>query len=167
MTNNLESASISVEFGQRHDHELCIEEALKQAKRVCEIEGERFTDLRRQVLELIWAEHKPIKAYDLLNELSAKRRGVAPATVYRTLDFLQAQGLVHKLESLNAFMGCSHPGQKHHGHFLICESCEQVRELESNAFKQSAGLIEQENAFKIRHMTVEIFGICESCIKKC
>ena len=153
----------SVVFDHGHNHAICIEQALNQAKQVCEKEGERFTDLRRQVFELVWAEHKPVKAYDLLSQLASKRSGVAPATVYRTLDFLQAQGLVHKLESLNAYMGCAHPGEDHEGHFLICEKCEEVREVESKPFTQSIAKIEQDQKFKIKHMTVELFGVCESC----
>jgi len=153
----------SAVFDHGHNHTICIEEALTQAKSVCEKEGERFTDLRRQVFELVWAEHKPVKAYDLLSQLASKRSGVAPATVYRTLDFLQAQGLVHKLESLNAYMGCAHPGEDHEGHFLICEKCEEVREVESKPFTQSIAKIEQDQKFKIKHMTVELFGVCESC----
>ncbi len=153
----------SAVFDHSHNHAVCVEKALNQAKRVCEKEGERFTDLRRQVFELVWAEHKPIKAYDLLSQLASKRSGVAPATVYRTLDFLQSQGLVHKLESLNAYMGCSHPGKDHEGHFLICERCEEVREVESQSFTQSIAKIEQEHNFKIKQMTVELFGVCGSC----
>jgi len=153
----------SMVFGHKHDHALCIEEAINKARRVCESGGERFTDLRRQVFELVWAEHKPVKAYDLLSELASKRSGVAPATVYRTLDFLQSQGLVHKLESLNAYLGCAHPEEEHQGHFLICENCEEVQELELTAFSQSINKIEEAEKFQIRHMTVELFGLCQNC----
>ena len=156
----------SLSFGCNHDHELCIEEALNQAKRVCEKGGERFTDLRRQVFELVWAGHKPVKAYDLLSDLSTKRSGVAPTTVYRTLDFLQAQGLVHKLESLNAYLGCSHPEKEHQGQFLICEGCEEVRELEFESFSESIDQIENEQEFAINRMTVELFGLCTNCQKE-
>ena len=150
-------------FACGHNHTTCIEEALESARMVCEKEGERFTNLRRQVFELVWAGHKPVKAYDLLSELSSRRSGVAPATVYRTLDFLQAQGLVHKLESLNAYLGCSQPKQDHQGHFLICESCEEVRELDSKAFSKSIREVENKQDFQITHMTVELFGLCAKC----
>ncbi|GJM13097.1 MAG: transcriptional repressor [Pseudohongiella sp.] len=153
----------SLAFSSGHNHTHCIEDALDHARRVCEGDGERFTDLRRQVFELVWADHKPVKAYDLLSALSSKRSGVAPATVYRTLDFLQAQGLVHKLESLNAYLGCSHPEKDHQGYFLICENCEEVRELKSTSFKQSIDAIEKDQKFQVRHMTVELFGLCNSC----
>ncbi len=150
-------------FACNHDHALCIEEALEQARRVCEKGGERFTDLRRQVFEIVWAGHKPVKAYDLLSELASKRSGVAPPTVYRTLDFLQSLGLVHKLESLNAYLGCSHPEDEHQGQFLICESCEEVRELEFASFSDSIAQVEKAQDFRIKHMTVEFFGVCSKC----
>jgi len=150
-------------FVDEHDHSDCVEEALNQAERVCKQGGEQFTDLRRQVFELLWAGHKPVKAYDLLSELATKRSGVAPATVYRTLDFLQSQGLVHKLESLNAYLGCSHPGVDHQGHFLICESCQEVRELEFTTFSESIEQVEKEEHFQIKHMTVELLGLCSKC----
>ncbi|MFK7862589.1 MAG: Fur family transcriptional regulator [Pseudohongiellaceae bacterium] len=153
-------------FGAKHNHSNCIEDAIENASRVCEEGGERFTDLRRQVFELIWAEHKPVKAYDLLSALASKRSGVAPATVYRTLDFLQAQGLVHKLESLNAYFGCAQPEKDHQGHFLICEQCEEVRELESSSFSRSVIEIEKAQLFKITQMTVELFGLCNECQQK-
>ena len=162
-TDTSKTAIDSLGFGTEHNHSLCIDEALQLARQVCEKEGERFTDLRQQVFELVWAEHKPVKAYDLMSELSSKRSGVAPATVYRTLDFLQAQGLVHKLESLNAYLGCTHPQKDHQGHFLICEGCEEVRELEFAAFSQSVKKVEKEQQFKVKHMTVELFGLCNSC----
>lgn len=157
------SLADSLAFESGHNHSICIETALDNAKRVCEEGGERFTDLRRQVFELVWAGHKPVKAYDLLSALSSQRSGVAPATVYRTLDFLQAQGLVHKLESLNAYLGCAHPEKDHQGHFLICESCEEVRELEFTYFNQSIDEIEKVQQFHVKHMTVELFGLCNKC----
>ena len=80
-----------------------------------------------------------------------------------TLDFLQAQGLVHKIESLNAYLGCSQPKQVHQGHFLICESCEEVRELESKAFSKSISEVEDKQAFQVKHMIVELFGLCSNC----
>jgi Fur family zinc uptake transcriptional regulator len=157
------SVASAVTFGNKHDHAHCIEEALDQAEQVCEKSGERFTDLRRQVFKLVWAGHKPVKAYDLMSDLASKRSGVAPATVYRTLDFLQSQGLVHKLESLNAYLGCSHPEKEHQGHFLICEGCEEVRELNFASFSRSINRIAREQKFLIKHTTIELFGLCNNC----
>jgi Fur family zinc uptake transcriptional regulator len=159
------SSANTTTFRHKHNHTHCIEAALDQAELVCEQAGERFTDLRRQVFELIWAGHTPVKAYDLMSELASKRSGVAPATIYRTLDFLQSQGLVHKLESLNAYMGCSHPEKEHQGHFLICEHCEEVRELDVATFSRSINRIVREQQFLIKRTTIELFGLCASCQK--
>ena len=146
-----------------HDHNVCIKKAILRAEKLCADEGERFTNLRRQVLELIWAEHKPVKAYDLLSTLSGMRSGVAPTTVYRTLDFLQEQGLVHKIESLNAYMGCSQPDESHSGHFFICESCSEVTEIENAIISEGLKQAAEDEAFAIRRETVELFGLCSRC----
>ena len=102
-------------FGiEEHDHRVCVKDALEQATAICAKRGARLTPIRRRVLELIWASHKPSGAYDILEALSQESRGkrIAPPTVYRALDFLLEQGLIHRLESLNAFIGCPHPMRK-------------------------------------------------------
>ena len=163
--NVVKSSTQSAKSEQKHDHTHCIAEALDQAERVCEKAGERFTDLRRQVFELIWAGHKPVKAYDLMADLAAKRSGVAPATIYRTLEFLQSQGLVHKLETLNAYLGCSHPDRKHEGHFLICEHCDEVHEVDQASIGRLITRVAGEQQFKVNRTTIELSGLCQACQK--
>src|SRR3954453_3718975 len=92
-----------------HDHADCVAAALGAAERLCARRGARLTELRRRVLELIWRSHEPIGAYALLDRLGRERGRVAPPTVYRALEFLIAHGLVHRIASLNAFIGCVHP----------------------------------------------------------
>lgn len=100
-----------------HDHMSCIAEALQRAVALCESRGTQLTELRRRVLELVWSSHEPIGAYRILEQLDrplpgqmrGKARRAAPPTVYRALDFLIEQGLVHRIESLNAFVGCDQP----------------------------------------------------------
>ena len=94
-----------------HDHSRCVAEALAEAEALCAKQGTRLTTLRKRVLELVWASHKPLGAYDILGVLSEEDgRRAAPPTVYRALDFLLENGLVHRIASLNAFIGCVHPG---------------------------------------------------------
>ena len=93
------------------------------AERLCSERGLRFTPLRRRVLELVWSSHKPVGAYALLDALRNEALGSAPPTVYRALDFLIEQGFIHRIERMNAFVGCSHPGEAHRGFFLICGAC--------------------------------------------
>lgn len=107
---------------KQDDHQCCITEALTKAEQLCQQQNKRFTGIRRRVLELVWRQHKPIGAYQVL-ELMQQENRTAPPTVYRALDFLQQLGLVHRIESLNAYVGCSHPEQAHDGQFLICERC--------------------------------------------
>src|SRR5690606_10698879 len=89
-----------------HDHEQCVSDALAAAEQVCERSGARLTPVRRGVLGLVWQSHRPMGAYDLLDTLAREDdRRPAPPTVYRALDFLQEHGLVHRIASLNAFIG--------------------------------------------------------------
>jgi len=148
--------------GKDHDHQSCIDQALDRAERLCQYHRKRFTAIRRRVLELVWRQHKPIGAYELLGALQ-QDGPAAPPTVYRALDFLQQMGLVHRIASLNAYVGCACPGEPHDGQFLICESCRALAELDVPAI---TGAIERSAAasgFEPRHHTVEILGLCPRC----
>ncbi|MEQ8192898.1 MAG: transcriptional repressor, partial [Rhodospirillales bacterium] len=114
---------------QVHDHAHCIDEALEAAEQVCLDAGVRLTPLRRRVLEMVWQSHEPVGAYDLLDRLREERRRAAPPTVYRALEFQLEQGLIHRIESLNAYVGCGSPQNRHGGQFLICRDCGSVAEL--------------------------------------
>jgi Fur family zinc uptake transcriptional regulator len=147
-----------------HDHSHCVSGALAQAQSLCELRGVRLTALRLRVLELVWESHKPLGAYDILAVLSeTDGRRAAPPTVYRALDFLQENGLVHRLASLNAFVGCSHPEQPHQGQFLICRTCHTSIELEQSSI--SAAIISSAASvgFSVEGQTVEVVGLCASC----
>ena len=93
-----------------HSHARCRATALARAEKSCAERGTRLTELRRRVLELVWRSHEPIKAYEILDHLHSKPRRAAPPTVYRALDFLRREGFVHKIESMNAYVGCGAPG---------------------------------------------------------
>lgn len=150
---------------KKEDHQCCIETALKNAEELCKQKQQRFTIIRRKVLELVWQQHKPIGAYEVL-ELLQKDGRSAPPTVYRALDFLQQMGLVHRIASLNAYVGCAHPGEPHDGQFLICEACHSLAELDvpaiSNAINQSAA----DSGFAAHRQTIEVMGLCPSCQKQ-
>ncbi len=147
-----------------HDHRACIETALAQARAICSAQGARLTPLREQVLRLVWQSHKAVGAYELLGQLrNAGDKPAAPPTIYRALDFLQEQGLVHRIASLNAFIGCHHPGAPHPGNFLICRRCQQVFELPEQLLQ--VALREQAAAadFQIKSTRIEIQGLCAAC----
>ena len=147
-----------------HDHDKCVEKAVAVAVKICHERGSRFTDLRRQVLEFIWTSHEPVGAYDVLDMMNAeKSTRIAPMTVYRAIDFLMASGLVHRIASRNAYVGCSHPDSCHSGQFLICRECGRVAEIAedviSNALRDGA----KHAGFDAVSPTIEIEGRCLNC----
>ncbi|MBD9483398.1 transcriptional repressor [Pseudomonas sp. PDM14] len=147
-----------------HDHSHCVNSALAEADVICAKQGVRLTALRKRVLELVWQSHKPLGAYDILGVLSEEDgRRAAPPTVYRALDFLLENGLVHRIASLNAFIGCVRPEHAHQGQFLICKQCHTTIELEQASISQAIVASAQEIGFAVEAQTVEIVGLCASC----
>ena len=150
---------------QHHNHQHCIDEAMAQAKSLCLSRKAQLTPLREQVLRLIWTSHKPLGAYTLMDMLAERQtRRVAPPTVYRALAFLQDHLFIHKIHSLNAFIGCPDPDRRHQGHFLICQRCGVAVECAAAALDQA--LIDTADAagFEARQQTVEILGCCPTCL---
>jgi Fur family transcriptional regulator, zinc uptake regulator len=146
-----------------HDHGACIDAALDRAGELCARRGARLTRLRRRVLELVWQGHAAVEAYDLLAELDRKGGAAKPPTVYRALDFLMAQGLVHRLESLNAYIGCPQPEAPHDGRFLICQACGQVSEFEAPAIQSAIETQAADLGFAVGQQMVEVHGVCRGC----
>ena len=146
-----------------HAHQDCLNNALATADKTCCERGVRLTKLRRRVLELVWGSHEPVKAYDILDKLRAEHAGSAPPTVYRALDFLQAEGMVHKIESLNAYIGCGQPDNKHISQFLICHDCGAVAEMDDAEIRQLLSEKAERLGFRIDHETIEIKGRCAAC----
>lgn len=147
-----------------HDHAACVSQALADARSICQSQNARLTPTRERVLELIWQSHKPLGAYDLLAALAEDGHNAAPPTVYRALDFLLQHGLVHRLASLNAFIGCNHAGEHHTSVFLICRHCRNALELTapdvSNAVRSAAA----GEGFRPEDTTIEIAGQCPNCL---
>jgi Fur family zinc uptake transcriptional regulator len=147
-----------------HDHSHCVSHALAEAETICARQGLRLTALRRRVLELVWHSHKPLGAYDILGVLSEEDgRRAAPPTVYRALDFLLENGLVHRIASLNAFIGCNQPQHAHQGQFLICRSCNAAIELEQPAISQAIIAEAAAVGFVVEGQMVEVVGLCAGC----
>ncbi|MGH6900207.1 MAG: transcriptional repressor [Geminicoccaceae bacterium] len=146
-----------------HDHDLCIDAALDRAALLCSRRGARLTKLRRRVLELVWQGHSAVKAYHLLGALDRGDGAAKPPTVYRALDFLIAHGLVHRLESLNAFVGCPQPEAPHDGQFLICDACGTVSEFAAPAIEAAIAGQAADLGFAVGQQTVEVRGVCRSC----
>ncbi|BFM13858.1 Fur family transcriptional regulator [Maricurvus nonylphenolicus] len=149
---------------RQHDHEHCIETALQTARDRCLANGARLTALREQVLTLIWQNHKPLGAYALMDMLASQStKRVAPPTVYRALDFLLEQQLIHRIHSLNAFIGCTHPNEGHPNNFLICQQCGVAIEFNNNQFQQAVSDTAKDHGFTVSSQAVELVGLCVSC----
>ncbi|MBB3898830.1 Fur family transcriptional regulator [Roseococcus suduntuyensis] len=143
---------------------------LEQAAAQCAKRGAQLTPLRRQVLRLVLEAEQPVGAYALLDQLKAQRAGAAPPTVYRALDFLLEQGLIHKLERLNAFTPCIEAGHDHGAHshphqFLICRRCGTTTELTDHEAAHALEAAAARAGFRVERMTVELEGLCAACAK--
>ncbi len=158
------SRSIIQDFiADEHDHATCVDDALERAAAVCGARGERLTPLRRRVLALVWESHLPVKAYDLLEMLSRERKRAAPQTVYRALDFLREAGLVHRLESLNAYIGCARPDRRHSAQFLICTGCGAVAEMDDGELTARIDANARRLGFDVADEKIEVSGRCRTC----
>jgi Fur family zinc uptake transcriptional regulator len=140
-----------------------IEMQLDRAVEVAAHHGARLTVLRRQVLGLILLADGPVTAYQLLDRLKETRKGAVPPTVYRTLEFLLAQRLIHKVERLNAFIACIESGHPHPAQFLICGECGAVTEIEDRAAAEALEHAAEQQGFHTRNTVVEIEGTCAAC----
>lgn len=147
----------------KHDHRTCIDEALARAGQLCGRRGARLTEVRRRVLELVWNSHRPVGAYDILEQLQRDGRSAAPPTVYRALEFLMEHGLVHRIESLNAFVGCPRPDKEHVSQFLICTDCRNVAEIADPAIGSAVSRSAAAAGFVVNRLTIEMQGLCPSC----
>ncbi len=136
---------------------------ISKAKEYCEGKGARFTHLREKVYELLLSKESSVGAYDLLDDLKLTETSAKPATVYRTLDFLLEFGLIHRLESTNAFVACHHFDCSHPVQFLICDSCGQVQEIQSEGLKATLDKQAHSLGFKVTKQTIEAHGTCSLC----
>src|ERR1700744_1211355 len=149
-----------------HDHGRCTADALVHAERVCEQRAQKFTPIRRQVLQALLSSHRPLGAYEVIDELAKSMPRPAPITVYRALDFLMGNGLVHRIESRNAYLACAHDHDAAAAvAFLICEHCGSVGEIPAAPFAQSLNAAAQASGFVPKLSVVEITGTCAHCQK--
>lgn len=163
-------------------------ERLTEAKERCRLNGSRFTSLRQQIYQLVLEANKPIGAYDLITLLQNMRlsdsqssddnkeadskkssskkqanKNVAPPTVYRSLEFLLSEGLIHQLTSINAYVPCCHPRAQHTAAFLICGQCQRVQECSSLPVREMMSFAEQDVGFVVENSVIELSGRCQAC----
>jgi Fur family zinc uptake transcriptional regulator len=138
-----------------------LESALATAEARCLSAGERWTASRRRTYELLVADRRPSKAYDLIARFKDHDATTKPPTVYRSLDFLMGLGLVHRIESLNVFVACAAPEPFHCPEFLICDCCGVAEEFSAEFV--STIPFAARGWFEVRHIIVEVHGTCVAC----
>ena len=148
---------------EHHDHKACIEDTLRAAEQHCAKTKLQFTPARRRVLEILLQEHRAMGAYDILDILGAEGMGAQPPVAYRALDFLVRAGFAHKIEQLNAYIACAHPGVTHAPAFLICRACHAVAEADTELATGRLGKAAGAAGFAIETTIVEASGLCPDC----
>ena len=136
---------------------------IEQADQLCLKRNQRFTALRKQVLQLLCESEQPLGAYALLDLMREAGRSAAPPTVYRALDFLLEQGFVHRLASTNTYLACAHPQHEHEAVFLVCKQCGFTQELHTDGIYQAVAARAKLVKFTLEHASVEVSGLCHQC----
>src|SRR5215467_12558062 len=147
-----------------HDHARCSTDAMAVAEARCVERGQRLTPIRRHVLAALLVSHRPLGAYEIMERLAPKGPRPAPITVYRALEFLRDHGLIHRIESRNAFVACVH----NHASaepvvFLICERCGTVGEAASAEVAATLRSAAKAAGFTPKSPVIEIAGVCAHC----
>lgn len=146
-----------------HDHRECAHRALDEAAERLADQGARLTPVRRRTLEILLESHRALGAYEVLDRLAAEGFGRQPPVAYRALEFLVQHGLAHRLQRLNAFAACLHPGHDHHPAFLICRSCDKVAEAAAAPVREALGAVAGQGGFRVERVTIEALGLCATC----
>jgi Fur family zinc uptake transcriptional regulator len=144
-------------------HAASPEAALVMAEEYCRERGEKLTPIRRKVLELLLASGRATKAYSLLDDMRQIHPGSAPPTVYRALDFLLSAGLVHRIESINAFTVCHDLTQCQHGILVVCQQCGNVTELHQPKLRQALVAQIEDAGYRLASDEIELKGLCSAC----
>ena len=143
---------------------------INSASAHCEKNGAKLTDLRRQVLDLVLQHEGVVKAYQILSDLQQTRGTAAPPTVYRALDFLVEQGILHRVDALNGYVVCQHLQDEHHhtqpNVIVTCRDCGRVDEMvaldELQALRESCLL----RGFELDNQQLLLNGRCTLCVNK-
>lgn len=146
-----------------HDHSHCTGTGLARAEALMADRKVRLTPVRRRTLEILLEEHRALGAYDVLQQLAADGFGNQPPVAYRALEFLVEQGLAHRVQRLNAFTACMHPGEAHAPAFLICRACNSVAETSAAPVRAALEAAALEVGFTIERSNIEALGLCPSC----
>lgn len=152
--------------GSQSDRRLA--KAVERASQAFTEKNLRFTKLRQDVFQEIASTYTSIGAYDILARLAEKGTRLAPISVYRAIDALIEAGVIHRLESKNAYFACRRldhaTGRR--PIFLACERCNAVQEVDSEGIFDTIDRVSRAANFQPRVKFVEVSGLCRSCAGK-
>lgn len=148
---------------EHHDHTECQAQAIANAEEICAQKNLQLTPVRRRVLEILLDGHRAMGAYDVLDHLRQEGLGSQPPVAYRALDFLVSHGFAHRIERLNAFVACAHPGERHAPCFLICRTCSAVAEAPGRQAVRALKSAAAELGFSVDRVAIEAEGLCPAC----
>lgn len=163
---NALSAPLPMPTTSRESHSDTVGAQLDVAESLCAQRGRRLTPIRRKVLELLLRHGRSLKAYELLDSMRAVHPGSAPPTVYRALDFLMAEGLVHRLDAVNAWIACHDAGGVPHDLLVVCTGCGAVAEVSDPAMSRQLAERVARTGFALNAQEMEIRALCPLCQKK-
>ena len=136
----------------------------EKVEETCLSKGLQLTPLRRRVLSILSESGEPLGAYAIIERLSKlEGKQIAPPTVYRTLEFFEDNGFLHKIESRNVFVACAHPGHVHAGVLLLCDACGRSQEREDEDLAVALGRAAERAGFALVPQMLELHGLCQSC----
>lgn len=147
----------------RHDHARCTGDVLAGAERMAAEKGLRLTPVRRRTLEILLEAHRALGAYEVLERLAQDGFGKQPPVAYRALEFLVENGLAHRVQRLNAFAACMHPGEEHDAAFLICTGCNAVAEAPAARVRSVLEAAAAASGFRVERASIEALGLCPAC----
>lgn len=144
-------------------HKHVLMDQLRTAEALCQQRGKRLTPIRRKVLEILLKEHRSLKAYELLDLIRDVQHGAAPPTVYRALDFLVEEGLVHRLDAINAWTACLDAAGEPHDLLVVCTQCGAVAELSDPELSRKLAERVANAGFVLSGHETELRALCQQC----
>lgn len=136
---------------------------LDTAEKLCRERGKRLTPIRRKVLEILLEQRRSVKAYELLDQIRSVQPGAAPPTVYRALDFLIEEGLIHRLDAVNAWTACLDAGGEPHDLLVICTRCGAVAEFSDPDLSRQLASKVASAGFVLANQETELRALCNAC----
>jgi Fur family zinc uptake transcriptional regulator len=129
--------------------------------------GVKLTDLRKDVLNILYNNKTPMGAYEVLEELKQHREGAEPPTVYRVLKFLADAKLVHRIEANNTYVCCSHlleESAEHKAILLLCKICEKIYEYTDSGILKAIMQFADRQGLEVDDSVIEMKGVCQNCV---